>query len=48
MTLQLERVLFKPLRAFASYSWDNSISNLSFDQYEANVILGGVKATSDS
>jgi hypothetical protein len=39
-----ERTLTKHFSAFADYSWDNSISNLSFDDYQASVVFGGIAA----
>ena len=34
--------LVKHLKAHASYSWDRSFSELEFDDYQANVLLGGL------
>ena len=42
VTLRLERTLAKHLKAYAAYNWDNSISNLEFDDYQANVVTGGL------
>ena len=40
--LRVERKLAKHLKAHASYSWDRSLSNLEFDDYQASVIAGGL------
>lgn len=42
VSLKAERMLTKCLKAHASYSWDRSISNLEFDDYHANVVVGGL------
>ena len=43
--LQAERQLAKHLKCFAGYTWERSLSNLSFDDYQANVVTGGFAAT---
>jgi hypothetical protein len=43
--LSAERQLAKHLKCFASYTWERSLSNLSFDDYQANVVTGGFAAT---
>jgi len=45
LTLQAERRLARHLRVFASYSWEQSLSNLTYDDYQASVILGGFAVT---
>jgi hypothetical protein len=45
LTLRVERKLAKHLKAHASYDWDRSISNLEFDDYQANVVMGGLALT---
>ena len=40
--LRVERKLAKHLLAHASYSWDRSISNLTFDDYAAGTVMGGL------
>lgn len=42
VTLRAERNLTKHLKAHASYGWDRSISNLEFDDYYANTVVGGL------
>jgi len=42
VNLRVERVITKNLKGHLSYSWDRSISNLDFDDYQANIVLGGV------
>ncbi|MBU6400511.1 MAG: hypothetical protein KGS61_09350 [Verrucomicrobia bacterium] len=37
-----ERRLTRALRAFAEYAYERSVSNLAFDQYHVNQILGGL------
>ena len=44
-TLRLERTLAKHLKAHASYSWDRSLSDLEFDDYQASVVVGGLALT---
>jgi hypothetical protein len=43
--LQAERQFAGHLRAFASYAWERSLSNLTFDDYEANVVSAGLAVT---
>jgi hypothetical protein len=43
--LQADRRLAKYLKCFASYTWERSLSNLAFDDYQANVVIGGFAAT---
>ena len=45
VTFRAERKLTKHLLAHASYNWDRSISNLEFDDYEANTVMGGLALT---
>ena len=45
LTLRLERPLTKHLKAHASYSWDRSLSDLDFDDYQASVVVGGLALT---
>ena len=45
LTLLAERTLSRHFKLFASYTWENSISNLSFDDYQASVVSGGFIAT---
>jgi hypothetical protein len=45
LTLGVERHLVKHLKAYASYSWDRSFSELEFDDYQASVLLGGLTYT---
>ena len=45
VVLRAERKLTRHLMAHASYSWDRSISNLDFDDYQANTVLGGLALT---
>jgi hypothetical protein len=42
LTLNVERTVVKQLKAHASYSWDRSVSELDFDDYQASVLLGGL------
>lgn len=44
ITVSAERALSKHFRLFANYSWENSDSNLSFNNYQANVVVGGLAA----
>ena len=43
--LRVERKFGKHLKAQLSYHWDQSISNLDFDDYQANVVMAGVGFT---
>lgn len=45
LSLRVERRITSNLKAHASYAWERSISNLDFDDYQANVIVGGVVVT---
>ncbi|MBM3831775.1 MAG: hypothetical protein FJ403_00570 [Verrucomicrobia bacterium] len=42
LNLRGERTLFKSLKCFAEYEHERSISNLGFDEYKVNTIMGGV------
>jgi hypothetical protein len=42
LTLRAERRLFKGLRLFAEYAYEQSLSDALFDQYDANLVSGGV------
>jgi hypothetical protein len=42
LMVRLERMLAKHLKAHVAYTWDCSISNLNFDDYQANVVMGGL------
>jgi hypothetical protein len=43
--LLAERTLAKHLKVFANYTWEKSISNLSFDNYQASLVIGGFALT---
>lgn len=43
--LSAEHKFTKYVKAFASYSWERSISNLEFDDYEAGIVTGGLGVT---
>ena len=45
LMVRAERKLTKHLLAHASYSWDRSISNLDFDDYQASTVMGGLALT---
>jgi hypothetical protein len=45
VSVRAERKLTKHLKAHAGYIWDRSISNLDFDDYQANTVLAGMSAT---
>lgn len=45
VSLRMERKLNKHLLAHASYNWERSISNLDFDDYQANTVMGGLALT---
>jgi len=45
VTLLAERKLAKHLKVFASYTWEKSSSNLSFDNYQASIMTGGCAVT---
>jgi hypothetical protein len=42
LSLHVERKLTKHLKAHASYTWERSLSNLEFDDYQTNVVIGGL------
>jgi hypothetical protein len=42
LSLRVERKLTRNLKAHATYTWDRSISNLEFDDYEVNVVMAGL------
>jgi hypothetical protein len=43
--LRVERKFGKHFKGQISYHWDQSISNLDFDDYQANVVMAGLGIT---
>jgi len=45
LMLLCERTLSRRLKVFANYTWEKSISNLSFDNYHSSLVTGGFAVT---
>lgn len=45
LLVRAERKLTKHLVAQAGYTWDRSISNLDFDDYQSGSVMGGLALT---
>ena len=45
LMLLAERTLSRRLKVFANYTWEKSVSNLSFDNYQASLVTGGFAVT---
>jgi hypothetical protein len=45
LSLLAERKLARHLKIFAGCTWERSLSNVSFDDYQASVVTGGFAAT---